>query len=94
MTGPTPVGFVDFFILEASEYVDQLDAQLLAAGSAAPDAEAMQRVARALRGSATMAKLPAFADLAGGMERVGRAIRDGAVQWTAGQGFQALLGSE
>ena len=81
MTGPTPVGFVDFFILEASEYVDQLDAQLLASGTAVPDAEAMQRVARALRGSATMAKLPAFADLAGGMERVGRAMRDGAAQW-------------
>lgn len=37
-----PGGFLDFFILEASDYIDQLDAQLLAADGTV-DAEALQR---------------------------------------------------
>ena len=83
MTAPTPVGFLDFFILEAGDYVEQLDAQLLAAASSAIDGEAFQRSARALRGSATMAKLPAFAAMAAGMERVGRALRERTLPWDA-----------
>ena len=81
MTVPTPVGFLDFFVLEASDYIEQLDAQLLAGGAGEPDAEALQRAARALRGSATMAKLPAFAEMASGVERVGRALRERTVSW-------------
>ena len=84
MTAPTPVGFLDFFILEAGEYVEQLDGLLDAGGNAGPDAEALQRIARALRGSATMAKLPPFAEVAGGVERVGRALREGALKWEPG----------
>lgn len=84
MTAPTPVGFVDFFVLEASDYIEQIDAQLLAGGVGEPDAEALQRSARALRGSATMAKLPAFAEMASGLERVGRALRERAIAWDAG----------
>lgn len=76
-----PVGFLDFFVLEASDYIDQLDAQLQRGGDAGPDADTLQRVARALRGSATMAKLPAFAEMASGIERVGRALRERALQW-------------
>ena len=53
MTAPTPVGLLDFFVLEASDYIEQLDAQLLAGGTSEPDGEALQRAARALRGSAT-----------------------------------------
>jgi HPt (histidine-containing phosphotransfer) domain-containing protein len=83
MTAPTPVGFLDFFILEASDYIEQLDAQLLAGGTGEPDAETLQRAARALRGSATMAKLPAFAEMAAGIERVGRALRDRTLPWDA-----------
>ena len=74
-------GFLEFFILEASEYVEQLDGLLLGGGSGGPDADALQRVARALRGTATMAKIPSFADLAGSIERVGRAMHDGALGW-------------
>ena len=74
-------GFLEFFILEASDYVEQLDGLLLGGSSTGPDVDAMQRVARALRGTATMAKLPSFADVAGGVERVGRAMREGALQW-------------
>src|SRR5258708_23316702 len=79
MTHPTPAGFLDFFVLEGGEYIEQLDA--LVVGSGAPDAEVMQRAARALRGSATMAKLPSFAEVAAGLERVGRALRDGTLAW-------------
>lgn len=83
MTAPTPVGFLDFFILEAGDYVEQLDAQILAGVSNAIDGEAFQRAARALRGSATMAKLPAFAAMAAGMERMGRALRERTLPWDA-----------
>ena len=86
MTTPTPVGFLDFFILEASDYVEQLDSLLHSTGGTAPDAEALQRIARALRGSATMAKLPAFAEVAGGVERVGRALREHALTWDSALG--------
>ena len=77
-------GFLDFFILEASEYVEQLDG-LLARASAtnAPvDTEALARNARALRGSATMAKLTPFAELSTALERVGRGLREGTVSWS------------
>src|SRR5215207_3830944 len=76
-----PAGFLDFFVLEASEYIEQLDALMLAAGGAGPDLEGLQRSARALRGSATMAKLPAFADMAAGIERVGHGLWSGATRW-------------
>src|SRR5947209_14045039 len=74
-------GFLEFFILEASDYVEQLDGMLLGGSAAGPDADAMQRVARALRGTATMAKLPSFAEVAAAVERVGRAMQDGALRW-------------
>ncbi|HEX8946039.1 MAG TPA: Hpt domain-containing protein, partial [Gemmatimonadaceae bacterium] len=79
MTGAP--GFLDFFILEASEYVEQIDAVLLGASTVGPDAEAMQRLARALRGTATMAKMTSFAGLAASVERVGRALQDGSLRW-------------
>jgi len=77
----SPAGFLDFFVLEASEYLEQLDSMLSRAGTTGPDSESLQRVARALRGSATMAKLSSFADVAGALERVGRALRDGVLHW-------------
>jgi chemotaxis protein histidine kinase CheA len=79
MTGAP--GFLDFFILEASEYVEQIDGLLLDASPSGPDADAMQRLARALRGTATMAKIPSFAELAAGIERVGRALQEGSLLW-------------
>jgi HPt (histidine-containing phosphotransfer) domain-containing protein len=80
----SPAGFLDFFILEASDYVEQLDGLLLRASASGPDSGAMQRIARALRGAATMAKLRSFADLAGAVERVGRALHDGSQEWEPG----------
>ena len=82
MTTPNPVGFLDFFVLEAGEYVEQLDGMFANAASGVPSAEAVQRIARALRGSATMAKLGPFAEVAAGMERAGRAMREGQLQWS------------
>ena len=83
MTSPAS-GFLDFFILEASEYVEQLDGLLARASatSSPVDAEALGRNARALRGSATMAKLTPFAELALSLERIGRGLREGAVAWS------------
>src|SRR6476661_3144546 len=74
-------GFLEFFILEASDYVEQLDGLLLGGSPTGPDADALQRVARALRGTATMAKLPSFAEVAAGVERVGRAMQEGVLRW-------------
>src|SRR5690606_37180059 len=47
-----------------------------------PDAESFTRAARALRGSATMAKLSGISALAAATERIGRALRERALPWT------------
>ncbi|MDQ3995831.1 MAG: Hpt domain-containing protein, partial [Gemmatimonadota bacterium] len=70
MTAPS--GILDFFVLEASEYIEQLDGLVQTGGASGPNAEAFQRAAHALRGSATMARLAAFADLAAALERAAR----------------------
>ena len=44
-----PAGFLEFFILEASEYVEQLDGLLLGAGASGPDSAAFQRTTRHTR---------------------------------------------
>jgi HPt (histidine-containing phosphotransfer) domain-containing protein len=80
MTAPS--GILDFFVLEASEYIEQLDGLVLSGGPSGPNAEAFQRAARALRGSATMARLGAFADLAAALERAARSLRDGSLRWS------------
>lgn len=75
-------GLLDFFVLEGSECVEQLDALLARAASGAPDFDAFARNARALRGSSTMAKVPGITNIANALERIVRGLRDGAVQWT------------
>lgn len=80
MTAPG-TSFLDFFVLEAGEYVEQLDGLVSRAPGSGPDTDQLQKLARALRGSATMAKLSAFADLASGVEAVGRAMRSGSAKW-------------
>lgn len=75
-------GLLDFFILEAGDYIERLDALLARAGdSLAPDAEEMAKYARMLRGSATMSRLTMVAEVAGGLERVARLMRDGTLRW-------------
>ena len=80
MTSPT--GLLDFFVLEGSEYVERLDGLLAAARGGQPEAQEFSQAARALRGTATMAKLTAMADLAAALERVARGLRDGTVAWS------------
>jgi hypothetical protein len=75
-------GFIDFFVLEATEYVEQLDGLMKDANAGAPDGEAMQRTGRALRGVATMAKLTPLAELAAAVERIARATRERLVEWS------------
>lgn len=79
MTG----GLLDFFTLEATEYVDALDALVSRASGTPPDAEPFARAARGLRGSATMAKLKGIAELAQGLERLARYVREGKLDWNA-----------
>jgi HPt (histidine-containing phosphotransfer) domain-containing protein len=76
-------GLLDFFILEASDYIEQLDGLVARAGGAAPDADAFTRSARSLRGSATMAKLGGIAEVSTALERLGRSLRDGSLTWDA-----------
>jgi chemotaxis protein histidine kinase CheA len=75
------VGLLDFFVLEASDYVERLDGLLAQAGPRGPDGDAFARQARALRGSATMARLTTLAELATSIERAARALRDGQLEW-------------
>lgn len=79
MTG----GLLDFFTLEASEYVEQLDVLVSRATSAPPDADPFNKTIRALRGSATMAKVTGIADLAVGLERLAKQVREGSLKWDA-----------
>lgn len=78
-----PGGLLDFFALEAAEHLDRLD--VLASASAGPEPDALHKHARALRGAATMAKVPLVADLSGALERVARYARDTGAPWGAGQ---------
>jgi chemotaxis protein histidine kinase CheA len=77
MTG----GLLDFFTLEASEYVEQLDGLVAHATANAPDPAVFGRTARALRGSATMAKVGGIADLAAGLERLAKQVKEGELAW-------------
>lgn len=79
MTG----GLLDFFTLEANEYVDQLDDLVSRASASAPAAEPFARASRGLRGAATMAKLRGIADVAQGLERLARQVKDGKLAWDA-----------
>ncbi len=75
-------GLLDFFVLEGSECVEQLDGLLARAASGAPDIDAFARNARALRGSATMAKVQGITDVANALERIVKGLRDGSIEWT------------
>jgi len=77
---PKPLGLADFFGLEASEYLERLDA-LLGRPDAATLGEEFVRLARALRGSALMANQQPIARAAQGLELVARAVREGRRPW-------------
>lgn len=74
-----PLGIEDFFVLEASEYLDRL--AVLAGSSTAPNADELVRFTRALRGSALMANQQPIARAASGLEHLVRGFRDGKRAW-------------
>lgn len=85
----SPVGLLDFFILEANDSIDRLDGTISRAATAVPDIDVLLRHARTLRGSSTMARQTGIAEVAAGIERVVRALRDGELQWD--QSLRAAL---
>ena len=78
----SPVGLLDFFILEATDSIDRLDAAVSSAATGAPDIDILLRHARTLRGSSTMARQNGIAEVAAGIERVARALRDNELRWS------------
>lgn len=75
------IGMTDFFVLEAGEYLERLDALAQAPPGSFGAAEEFVRIARAFRGSALMASQQPLARAAQGLESVGRAVRDGRLAW-------------
>ena len=73
------LGVVEFFTMEAGEYLERLDALL--SGTSTPDVREFQRLTRALRGAAIMANQEPIASAAGAFEHVARAVREGTRQW-------------
>lgn len=88
------LGSMDFFALEAGEYLERLGS--IVAQDGGPKRDEFVRFARALRGSALMANQADFAGAAGGLEAIARAYRDGGLAWdataceTAAQGIEEL----
>jgi hypothetical protein len=75
-------GMVDFFTMEASEYLDRLDGLVTAPGI--PSGEELQRLTRALRGAALMANQQPIAAVSGAFEYLSRAVREGRHAWDEG----------
>ena len=83
---------MDFFALEAGEYLERLGAIVTQDGG--PQQDEFVRFARALRGSALMASQADFATAAGGLEAIARAYRDGSLSWDAAAQERAAQGVE
>lgn len=77
MTSPE---LLRFFHAEAREYLDTVED--LIAGDSSFEAGAFVAASRALRGSATMARVPRVADIALAMERIANAVRDEEISWS------------
>ena len=73
------MGLTEFFSMEASDYLEQLDALVSKAGS--PQGEEFLRLARALRGSALMANQQAIGAVSEALEGLARAVSEGRLGW-------------
>ena len=73
------VGLLDFFVLEASDYVDRLQRLVATDEAQGPDAATLLKLARGLRGSAVMARLTSFAAAASGVERGALLLHEGSI---------------
>ena len=77
----TPGRLLDFFTLEASEYLTRLESLVTQQAMPASDANQLAAAARGLRGSATMAKASELARLATSVERIAGGVVQGATKW-------------
>jgi chemotaxis protein histidine kinase CheA len=77
----TPARLLDFFILEAGDYLLRLETILTQRGMQPADAAQFAAAARGLRGSATMAKASGVSSLASTVERIANAVVQGATKW-------------
>lgn len=76
-----PGRLLDYFALEASEYLTRLETLVGKPGMQSSDATQFVAAARGLRGSATMAKASGPARLATAVERVASSVAQGALTW-------------
>lgn len=76
-----PGRLLDFFTLEAGEYLTRLERLVTGQTMQASDAVHFAAAARGLRGSATMAKATGVSDLAGTVERIATGVVQGAITW-------------
>jgi len=76
------MGTLDFFLLEAGEYLERLDALAQSHAGAFSAGDDFVRLTRAFRGSAIMANQHGMARAAQGLESVARAVREGRLPWS------------
>ncbi len=76
-----PGRLLDFFSLEATEYLNRLESLVNKSGMEPADATQFAAAARGLRGSATMAKAGGIVQLAMTVERVASGVVHGATSW-------------
>ncbi|MGQ0765707.1 MAG: Hpt domain-containing protein [Gemmatimonadota bacterium] len=82
MNGSPSPELLEFYLVEATEYVDAMD-RLVAGGHTAPDLNALIATARALRGSSAMAKVTPIAEIGRMVEQVAQRCRDGDERWSS-----------
>ena len=75
------MGLTEFFAMEAGEYLERLDT--LVSPHDSPSAGEIVRIARALRGSALMAKQQAIAGTTAALENLARSVDEGRRPWDA-----------
>src|SRR3954468_22669341 len=76
-----PGRLLDYFALEASEYLTRLETLVGKPGMQSSDATQFVAAARGLRGSATMARASGPARLATAVEGVASSVAQGALAW-------------
>jgi chemotaxis protein histidine kinase CheA len=77
----TPGKLMDFFTLEAGEYLTRLESLATQQSLQPADATRFAAAARGLRGSATMAKAGGVSKLATSVERIAVGVLQGAIVW-------------
>ncbi len=77
----TPGKLLDFFTLEAGEYLTRLESLATRESLEPTDATQFAAAARGRRGSATMAKANGLARLATSVERISSGVVQGAISW-------------